>query len=127
MAPGKKRLDLILVERGLAPTRAKAQSMILAGLVYAGTQRLEKAGALYDESLPVEVRGREHPYVSRGGVKLAAALREFAVGPEGKTALDVGASTGGFTDCLLQGAPKAWSRSTLEKGRWIGSSAPTPG
>lgn len=117
MAPGKKRLDLILVERGLAPTRAKAQSMILAGLVYAGTQRLDKAGAPYDESLPVEVRGREHPYVSRGGVKLAAALVEFAVGPEGKTALDVGASTGGFTDCLLQGGAKSVVALDVGKGQ----------
>jgi len=113
----KKRLDVLLVERGLAPTRAQAQSLILAGLVYGGGQKLEKAGTQFDESAEIEVRGKEHPYVSRGGVKLSAALKDFAVNPEGKTAVDVGASTGGFTDCLLQNGAKSVLALDVGKGQ----------
>ncbi|MBI3794314.1 MAG: TlyA family rRNA (cytidine-2'-O)-methyltransferase [Nitrospinae bacterium] len=102
MAKNKKRLDVLLVERGLAETRAKAQSMILSGNVYSGDKKLEKAGANFDDSIDLDVRGKEHPFVSRGGVKLSAALSAFAINPHGKKALDIGASTGGFTDCLLQ-------------------------
>jgi 23S rRNA (cytidine1920-2'-O)/16S rRNA (cytidine1409-2'-O)-methyltransferase len=98
----KIRLDLLLVARGLAPTREKAQAMILSGRVEVEGRRVEKAGTPVDPSAAVQVLGPAHPYVSRGGVKLAAALDAFRIEPNGLVCLDVGASTGGFTDCLLQ-------------------------
>jgi 23S rRNA (cytidine1920-2'-O)/16S rRNA (cytidine1409-2'-O)-methyltransferase len=98
----KIRADQLLVSRALAPSRARAQALILAGKVYVGEARVEKAGALLAEDAPLVVRGEDHPYVSRGGVKLAGALDAFGVDPTGKRCLDLGASTGGFTDCLLQ-------------------------
>jgi 23S rRNA (cytidine1920-2'-O)/16S rRNA (cytidine1409-2'-O)-methyltransferase len=98
---GKKRLDQLVVERGLATTRARAQAMILAGSVRVEGARVDKAGTLVPEGAAIELRGTEQPYVSRGGVKLAGALDAFAIDPSGKRCLDVGASTGGFTDCLL--------------------------
>jgi 23S rRNA (cytidine1920-2'-O)/16S rRNA (cytidine1409-2'-O)-methyltransferase len=98
----KIRLDLLLVARGLAPTREKAQAMILSGRVEVEGQRVDKAGTPVDPSAAVQVLGPAHPYVSRGGVKLAAALDAFGIDPNGLVCLDVGASTGGFTDCLLQ-------------------------
>ena len=98
------------MERGLAPTREKAQAMILAGLVTVGGRRAEKAGEAVPADAEVEVAGPPHPYVSRGGVKLAAALDHFGIDPRGKVCLDVGASTGGFTDCLLQrGAARVYA------------------
>mgnify|MGYP005840125013 CR=1 FL=1 len=100
--PKKQRLDQLLVERGLAPSRAKAQALVMAGLVYSGARRLAKAGEALAPDAPLEVRGAPPPYVSRGGVKLAAALDGFAIDPAGLVALDIGASTGGFTDVLLQ-------------------------
>ncbi|HEY3202526.1 MAG TPA: TlyA family RNA methyltransferase [Thermoanaerobaculia bacterium] len=106
----KTRLDLLLVARGLAPTREKAQAMILAGLVEVDGRRAEKAGEAILEDAQVAVGGPPHPYVSRGGVKLAAALDHFAVDPGGLICLDVGASTGGFTDCLIQrGAARVYA------------------
>jgi 23S rRNA (cytidine1920-2'-O)/16S rRNA (cytidine1409-2'-O)-methyltransferase len=98
----KVRADQLLVARGLAPSRARAQALVLAGKVYVGEARVEKAGALLAEDAPVSVRGEDHPYVSRGGVKLEGALASFGVDPSGKRCVDLGASTGGFTDCLLQ-------------------------
>ncbi len=98
----KVRLDQLLVARGLAPTRARAQAVVLAGDVYVAGRRVDKAGALVAEDAPVEVRAARQPYVSRGGVKLAGALDAFALDVRGLRCLDVGASTGGFTDCLLQ-------------------------
>lgn len=98
----KARADQLLVARELAPTRAKAQALILAGKVYVGEVRIEKAGQLLADDAAITVRGEDHPYVSRGGVKLAGALDAFGVEPRGKRCLDLGASTGGFTDCLLQ-------------------------
>ena len=98
----KHRVDQLLVDRGLASSRARAQALVLAGKVYVGEQRIEKAGALLPADAHVFVRGEDHPYVSRGGVKLAGALDELAIDPRGKRCLDLGASTGGFTDCLLQ-------------------------
>jgi 23S rRNA (cytidine1920-2'-O)/16S rRNA (cytidine1409-2'-O)-methyltransferase len=98
----KSRLDLLLVSRGLAPTREKAQAMILSGRVEVEGRRVDKAGTPVDSSAAVQVLGPPHPYVSRGGVKLAAALDAFDLRPEGLACLDIGASTGGFTDCLLQ-------------------------
>lgn len=106
----KTRLDLLLVSRGLAPTRAKAQAMILAGRVEVGGRRIDKAGAAVDPDANVRVLGPPHPYVSRGGVKLEAALDAFEIDPAGLVCLDVGASTGGFTDCLLQrGAERVYA------------------
>lgn len=98
----KVRVDQLLVSRGLAPSRARAQALVLAGKIYVGETRIDKAGALLAEDAPVAVRGEDHPYVSRGGVKLEGALVTFGVDPAGKRCIDLGASTGGFTDCLLQ-------------------------
>jgi len=98
----KMRLDVALVERGLAETRAAAQRLIMAGQVFSGDRRLDKAGHAVAADVPLEVRGQPHPYVSRGGLKLARGLDHFAIAVAGRIALDVGASTGGFTDCLLQ-------------------------
>jgi 23S rRNA (cytidine1920-2'-O)/16S rRNA (cytidine1409-2'-O)-methyltransferase len=101
------RVDQLLVARGLAPTRARASAMVLAGQVYSASARVDKAGHLLPEDAPLEVKAAEHAYVSRGGVKLAGALDAFALDVAGATCLDLGASTGGFTDCLLQrGAAK---------------------
>ena len=98
----KVRADQLLVTRGLAPSRPRAQALVLAGKVYVGEARIEKAGAMLAEDAAILVRGDDHAYVSRGGVKLEGALVTFGVDPTGKRCLDLGASTGGFTDCLLQ-------------------------
>ncbi|MDX2221392.1 MAG: TlyA family RNA methyltransferase [Rhodospirillaceae bacterium] len=109
MAADKRRLDQLLVERGLAETRAKAQALILAGLVFAKDTRLTSAGEKHPVDVELDVRGREHPWVSRGGLKLAHGLEAFALDPQGWICLDVGASTGGFTDVLLtHGAAKVY-------------------
>ena len=106
----KTRLDIALVERGLAETRAAAQRLVMAGLVFSGEKRLEKAGQTVAAETALEVRGQLHPYVSRGGLKLEKALDHFAIPVTGRIALDVGSSTGGFTDCLLQrGAAKVYA------------------
>lgn len=106
----KTRLDVALVERGLAETRAAAQRLVMAGLVFSGERRLDKAGLGVGEETPLEVRGQPHPFVSRGGLKLEKALDHFAIPVAARVALDVGASTGGFTDCLLQrGAAKVYA------------------
>jgi 23S rRNA (cytidine1920-2'-O)/16S rRNA (cytidine1409-2'-O)-methyltransferase len=97
----RRRADQLLVDRGLAESRARAQALILAGNVFSGERRVAKAGDLLPGAAPLEVRGRDHPWVSRGGVKLEHALRYFALSPAGCVCLDVGASTGGFTDVLL--------------------------
>lgn len=106
----KTRLDLLLVEQGLAESRTKAQALIMAGLVYHGEQKLDKAGAEFAEDIELTVRGKEHPWVSRGGMKLAKALEAFSIDVTGAVAMDVGASTGGFTDVLLShGAAKVYA------------------
>ena len=92
----------MLVARGLAETRTRAQALLLAGRVYSGERRLEKPGMQVDSELPLSVRGADHPWVSRGGIKLDHALTHFEIDPSGLTALDIGASTGGFTDVLCQ-------------------------
>jgi 23S rRNA (cytidine1920-2'-O)/16S rRNA (cytidine1409-2'-O)-methyltransferase len=102
----KQRLDLLLVERGLAESRAKAQAMCLAGQVWSGDRRLDKPGQMLPLEVPLECRGKPHPFVSRGGVKLAHGLDRFGIDPSGVVALDIGASTGGFTDVLLQRGAK---------------------
>ena len=106
----KKRLDVLLVERGFAETRTKAQAIIMIGLVYVAGQKADKPGMSFDETCELEVRGATCPYVSRGGLKLEKALRDFGVDPTGYVCSDSGASTGGFTDCLLQqGASKVFA------------------
>ncbi len=97
----KQRADQLLVERGLAESRARAQALIMAGLVFVGERKLAKAGELVATDAALDVRGRDHPWVSRGGLKLAHALDQFGISPDGLVCLDVGASTGGFTDVLL--------------------------
>lgn len=99
---GKMRIDQILVERGLAESRTRAQALVMAGLVYSGESKIAKSGQQIAGDAPVEVRGRDHPWVSRGGIKLAHALDHFALDPAGAVAMDIGSSTGGFTDVLLQ-------------------------
>ncbi len=106
----KKRLDVLLVEQGYAQTRTKAQAIIMSGLVYVDGQKADKPGISYEESVSLEVRNGGCPYVSRGGLKLEKALRDFGVKPVGYVCSDSGASTGGFTDCLLQqGAKKVFA------------------
>ncbi len=95
------RADQALVARGLVESRARAQALILAGKVFSGTRRVDKAGEPVGEAVPLEVRGQDHPWVSRGGLKLDHALRHFGLSPAGLVCLDIGASTGGFTDVLL--------------------------
>ncbi len=106
----KTRADVLLTQRGLAPSRSRAQALILAGKVYSGERRVEKSGEALDAEAPIEVREPDHPFVSRGGVKLSGALDEFGYDPAGQSVADFGASTGGFTDCLLQrGAAKVFA------------------
>ena len=106
----KKRLDVLLTEQGYADTRSKAQAIIMSGQVYVDGQKADKPGVSYEESVQLEVRGAACPYVSRGGLKLEKALRDFGVEPKGYVCSDSGASTGGFTDCLLQqGASKVFA------------------
>ena len=107
---GKKRLDVLLVEQGLADSRQKAQAIIMAGQVYAGECRYDKAGQALDEGTVLEVRGQAMPYVSRGGLKLEKAMKVFPITLNNKIAADIGASTGGFTDCMLKnGASKVYA------------------
>jgi 23S rRNA (cytidine1920-2'-O)/16S rRNA (cytidine1409-2'-O)-methyltransferase len=101
----RERIDKLMVEKGLAPSRAKAQALVMAGVVLVGEQRVEKSSEMFTMDADIRVKGEDDPasrYVGRGGVKLEAALREFRVEVEGLLCLDIGASTGGFTDCLLQ-------------------------
>ena len=99
--PARQRADQLLVARGLATSRARAQALIIAGHVFSGETKLAKPGQTLGEDAPLEVRGRDHPWVSRGGIKLAHALAHFGLDPAGETAMDIGSSTGGFTDVLL--------------------------
>ena len=99
--PAKQRLDQLLVARGLAESRTRAQALVMAGLVFSGETKLAKPGQQLAEDAALEVRGRDHPWVSRGGIKLAHAIEHFSLDPAGATAIDVGSSTGGFTDVLL--------------------------
>ena len=106
----KKRLDIMMVEQGLAPSREKAKAYIMAGEVYVNGQKEDKAGSMFAETAKLEVRGKTLPYVSRGGLKLEKAMKNFGVTLKDKVCMDVGASTGGFTDCMLQnGAVKVHS------------------
>lgn len=104
--PSKLRVDQLLVERGLVESRARAQALVLAGLVFSGETKLAKPGQAIAADAPLEVRGRDHPWVSRGGIKLAHALDHFGLDPAGAAAMDIGSSTGGFTDVLLSRGAK---------------------
>lgn len=106
----KRRVDQLLVDRGLAESRARAQALVMAGLVFMGETKIDKPGHQVAEDAALDVRGRDHPWVSRGGVKLAHALEAFAIDVTAFVAIDVGSSTGGFTDVLLtQGAAKVYA------------------
>lgn len=107
----KERLDVLLVKQGFAPSREKAKAILMSGIVYVDGQKEDKAGTMVnEEKVKIEVRGAALPYVSRGGLKLEKALKVFPIDLEGKTCLDIGASTGGFTDCMLQnGAAKVYA------------------
>ena len=106
----KERVDKLLVDRGLVESRAKAQALILAGLVYSDTKRIAKAGDQVALEAPLNVKGQDHPWVSRGGLKLAKGIEAFGLDAAGRIAADIGASTGGFTDVLLhQGAAKVYA------------------
>lgn len=106
MSSKKERIDILLVERGLIETREKAKRAIMAGLVYANEERVEKPGEKVDPALQLTIKGNMLPYVSRGGLKLEKALNEFDLSVENKILLDIGSSTGGFTDCALQNGAK---------------------
>ena len=106
----KKRLDILLVERGIAPSREKARGYIMTGDIFVEGQREDKAGSLFSENVKIEYKGQKLRYVSRGGLKLEKALKVFGLNLKGLICLDIGASTGGFTDCMLQnGAGKVYS------------------
>lgn len=106
----KKRLDVLLYEKGLADSREKAKRLIMAGIVYVDNNKEDKAGSTFPETAVIEVRGKTLPYVSRGGLKLEKAMNNFDIKLDGTVCMDVGASTGGFTDCMLQnGAAKVYS------------------
>ena len=106
----RARVDQLLVDRGLVENRTRAQALVLAGKVFSATRRVDKPGQSVPDDFPLEVRGQDHPWVSRGGVKLSHALEEFGLSPVGLICLDVGASTGGFTDVLLtHGATKVYA------------------
>ncbi len=106
----KQRVDQALVDRGLAESRSRAQALIMAGLVFAGERKVAKAGDTISADAPLDVRGKDHPWVSRGGLKLVGGLDHFAIDPAGMTCLDVGSSTGGFTDVLLsRGAVRVYA------------------
>ncbi len=106
----KKRLDILLTERSLAPSREKAKAIIMSGIVYVDGEKEDKAGSVFEETVAIEVRGKTLPYVSRGGLKLEKAMQHFPIRLSGAVCMDVGASTGGFTDCMLQnGADKVFA------------------
>lgn len=106
----KERLDVLLVKRNLAPSREKAKAMIMSGNVFVDNQREDKVGTVFDESVPIEIHGSTLKYVSRGGLKLEKAVERFGLDLDGKGCMDIGASTGGFTDCMLQnGASKVYA------------------
>nr|WP_289062841.1 TlyA family RNA methyltransferase [uncultured Anaerostipes sp.] len=106
----KKRLDVLLVEKGLAASREKAKAIIMSGVVFVDGQREDKAGSAFDETKEIIIKGKTLKYVSRGGLKLEKAMKNFDISLDGKVCMDVGASTGGFTDCMLQnGAVKVYS------------------
>ena len=120
----KERLDVLLVKRGLAVSREKAKAVIMAGNVYVDNQKEDKAGTMFQETVNIEIRGNTLKYVSRGGLKLEKAMSHFGVALENKVCMDVGSSTGGFTDCMLQnGAVKVYAID-VDTDSWIGRNDP---
>ena len=117
---GRERIDVLLVERGLCDSRARAQARVLAGDVIVDDQRVDKPGTKVPKDATIRLRGEDMPWVSRGGLKLDAALSWFEVEPKGRVCLDVGASTGGFTTCCCSGGPPWCTPST-----WATASSPT--
>lgn len=109
----KKRLDVLLVEKGLVTSREKAKAVIMAGIVYVNNEKEDKAGSTFHEDVNIEVRGKTLKYVSRGGLKLEKAMQTFPIQLDGTVCMDVGSSTGGFTDCIAE-----WCREGLLCGRW---------
>ena len=122
----KKRLDVLLVEKGLAPSREKAKAMIMAGIVYVNQQKEDKAGAVFPEDAAVEVRGQTLRYVSRGGLKLEKALACFPIDLRGRICMDIGASTGGLRTACCRTEPLRSMRSTSDTASWTGSSVRIP-
>ena len=118
----KKRLDIMMVEQGLAPSREKAKAYIMAGEVYVNGQKEDKAGSMFAETAKLEVRGKTLPYVSRGGLKLEKAMKNFGVTLKDKVCMDVGASTGGFTDCMLQNGAVKSIPLMWDMDSWTGNS-----
>ena len=119
----KERLDVMLVKRNLAESREKAKAVIMSGNVFVDGQREDKAGASFPPDVSIEVRGHTLPYVSRGGLKLEKALANFDVDVRDKVCTDVGSSTGGFTDCMLQNGARKYLPSMWEEDSWTGSCA----
>ena len=109
----KERLDILLVNKGLAPSREKAKAMIMEGNVFVDNNREDKAGSTFDVNANIEVKGNTLKYVSRGGLKLEKAMTHFGITLEGKVCMDIGASTGGFTDCMLQFMLWTWDMVSL--------------
>ena len=127
MANVKKRLDVLLVERGLAESRQRAQAVIMSGQVYVREQKVDKAGTQVEENAPIEVRGQALAYVSRGGLKLEKALKTFSgIRLKGVHAIDAGASTGGFTDCMLQNGAERCMQWMWAMDSWPGACAVIP-
>ena len=120
---GKKRLDVLLYERGMVESRQRAQALIMSGLVFMDDQRMDKAGMAVDESAELRIRGQELTYVSRGGLKLEKAMKTFPIRLQGAVCGDIGASTGGFTDCMLKTGRRRFTPWTWAMGSWPGSSA----
>ena len=116
----KTRLDVLLTERGLLDSRQKAQATIMSGIVFVNGQRVDKVGTAVSNDALIEIRGTTLPYVSRGGLKLEKAMQTFPLTLTGKICADIGASTGGFTDCMLQRRYMPWM---WAMGSWIGSCA----
>ena len=123
----KERLDVLLVKRNLADSREKAKAVIMAGEVYVDNQKEDKAGSMFEDTARIEVRGNTLPYVSRGGLKLEKAMTHFQVTLQDKVCLDVGASTGGFTDCMLQNGAKKVYAIDVDMDSWPGNCATIPG
>lgn len=123
----KQRLDKLMVERGLAPSREKAQALIMAGQVVVGDHAAQKAGHQVALDAEIRIKGEQLPYVSRGGLKLERGLDQFGIDPSGRTAIDVGASTGGFTDCLLQRGLQKSMLLMWAMASWPGNCAKTRG
>ena len=120
----KIRLDQYLCQNGLVQSRERAKALIMSGIVFVDEQKVDKAGEMISPDAKVEVRGHDIGYVSRGGLKLEKAMQVFPMRPDGKVCMDIGASTGGFTDCMLQNGAEKFTRWTWATASWPGACAP---